>query len=809
MKQSFYLLDIDYITINEEPVIRLFGATENNKKIIVHDNSFKPYFYILLDEKNLKKVMDIIEGFEKGDAKVLSTQVIKRNYLEKEATGIKVTVNHPKAISYVVNAVSKLKTLGCKEIDIKFVQRYLIDKDLTPLAYLEANGEEVKEHGYNCDLVIKAESVKKIDEREFTPKVLVFDIEVYNFRGRIKPEKDKVLMISIRTNYGKTKRLLTTKECKNPPEYVEVFANEKEMLQEFINSIKASPPDFIVTYNGESFDFPYLQERAKKNKLKLDIGLDSSKIKIRNDTAPSAKIKGIQHIDLFTFISTILYSSIKSERLDLNSVASELLGKNKVDINGIDFWKEWDGANTLKLCKYSMTDAEITYELYEKLIPLLTELTKLVKNTPYEVSRSPYSKLVESYLIRKAFELNEIAPNKPKREIVFERRTKKFEGAFVYEPKPGIYEGIAVVDFKSLYPSIIVSKNISPGTISSKEQRGGNAIEFGGEKYYFSTQKQGFFPRVLNELIKTRSEIKKKLKERKDAVLNARSNALKTITNASYGYLGFPNARWYSFECGAAITAYGRKYIKETIKKSEDAGFDVIYGDTDSTFLSMKGKTKENVIQFLEKINKELPEPMALELDKFFVKGIFVSKRGAVSGAKKKYALIDEEGELTIKGFAFVRRDWARIAKKTQEEVFKAILKENSLEKAKTVVKKIISDLRNHKVPLADLLINVQLKKGINEYKTKSPHVIVAERMIKQGLPLEPGMIIQYVITKGSESISQRARTPEEVKEQKLEYDEDYYIDNQVIPSIQTIFEALGFSEIDLKSEGQKYLSEY
>ncbi|WP_423793087.1 DNA polymerase domain-containing protein [Methanocaldococcus indicus] len=266
--------------------------------------------------------------------------------------------------------------------------------------------------------------------------------------------------------------------------------------------------------------------------------------------------------------------------------------------------------------------------------------------------------------------------------------------------------------------------------------------------------------------------------------------------NSHYGYLAYPRARFYSKECAEIVTYLGRKYIKEVIKEAEKFGFKAIYIDTDGFYAIYKEKiSKEELIkkvkEFLTYINNKLPGEMELEFEGYFKRGLFITK--------KKYALIDEEGNIIIKGLEYVRRNWANIAKTTQKAVLEALLKEGNIEKAKKIIQEAIKNLREHKINIDDLVIYTQLTKPINEYKTTAPHVVLAKRLIKEGKRVNVGDVIGYVVVKGGKNISERVKLPEEVK--KEEIDINYYIENQILPPVLRIMESLGIKESELKKE--------
>lgn len=207
----------------------------------------------------------------------------------------------------------------------------------------------------------------------------------------------------------------------------------------------------------------------------------------------------------------------------------------------------------------------------------------------------------------------------------------------------------------------------------------------------------------------------------------------------------------------------------------------------------MNEEIKENAQKFLEVVNKELPDGMELEYEGFFQRGFFVTK--------KRYALIQDD-TIIVKGLESVRRDWAPITKKTQDKVLKAILKEASPQKAAKIVEGVIEDLRNGNVELNDLVIHTQLAKNPHEYTQMAPHVLAAKISIDKGRDVKRGSIIRYIIVKGKEPISKRAVPIEDAK--LSSYDPNYYIENQVLPSVGRIIESLGYSQQDILHKGKQ-----
>jgi len=220
--------------------------------------------------------------------------------------------------------------------------------------------------------------------------------------------------------------------------------------------------------------------------------------------------------------------------------------------------------------------------------------------------------------------------------------------------------------------------------------------------------------------------------------------------------------------------------------------------------LQLNGKSKDDAINFVKKINAGLPGRMELELEGFYPRGVFVGRKlhGAKEevGAKKKYAFIGEDGRIKIRGFELVRRDWSRIARHTQQKVLEAILREGSKEKAIEIVRQVISDLREGRIPLEDCVIYTQIRKRLDRYAVTSPEVAAAQKAIAAGIPVEVGTLVGYIITRKGKTISEKAQ-PAELAE---DYDANYYIDNQIIPSVLKIMGELGYDESDLRMEGKQ-----
>ena len=796
------LLDSDYVRRGRKPHMCLYVKTSEGTVTCI-DESFRPYVYAVTDKP--EEVAKAIEKIEvtSGDhkAKVESTEVVKRSMLGKKVTAVKVFFRHPDDVTPLRHEIRGLKEVTeVYEFDISLSRRYLIDNELVPMGGIEVTGEITEKNEGKQMVLVRPPKVAKVDDPDLN--LMSFDIEVYCPSGSPRADRDQIIMMSMADSQG-FRRVLTWKDLSVDADYVEVLDGEREMLERFVKIIEERDVDVLLGYNSDLFDFPYIRERAEKLNVKINLGRGGANVFFRQrQNGTITQIPGRVHVDVYTMVSFLArIGAIRLISYTLESVYKHVTGKEKPDIEYNDFNTGWEkgGKDGRSLVEYSISDADATLELGKEFMPLLVSLSRTVRQSLFDVNRMSTGQLVEWLLISEAYKAGEIVPPRRADAGYFDRDEDRFEGAYVKEPTVGLHENLAVFDFRSLYPSIIVSHNIDPATLNCDCCKPEEATAVPGMKYKFCKGEQAFIPRTLERIIRDRAELKKKMKtldseSREYRSLDAQQWALKVIANSFYGMLGYTRARWYSRECAESVTSFGRQYIKDTIETAEKEGFEVIYGDTDSLFCKIGRKSDKDVYNFLDNINKNLPGMMELELEGFYERGIFITK--------KRYAMTDKKGKLVIKGLEFVRRDWAPIAKKTQQTVLEAILRDGSAEKAAEIIQKTTRRISKGDIDLEDLVIHTKLKMALEEYRAIGPHVAAAKRMKEKGKKIEPGMMISYIITKGTGNIGDRA-IPVEDFENK-EYDPDYYIGHQVLPAVMRIMEVLGYDENDLRYDRAK-----
>ena len=722
MKTDFIPIDYSYFDFHGRNYAMIIGRDSKGKRICVIDSCPVYFWAILKNNLSDKKISQLIKETKKinldikgRQTKVEKVELHEKKFLGKKVKAMKIFATNYKDLHGIADQ------LGIKEIekrrgyDLGFITHYIIEKKLIPMNWYEITGELLNnsyefnkiDMGLDVDLCIKLEKIKKISDRKFTPKALAYDIET----DELKIGQGEILMISLVSD--NFKKVITWKKTKKIKQgYVEYVEDETELIEKFVEYVREISPDFLIGYHSDGFDLPYLKARAEKNKVKLSLGLNDSQPRFTRGRMLSGRIHGIIHIDILKFIRTSYSQYMQSETLSLNEVSKEFLGDTKKDFQ-LKHSSKIQDQDWKKYYEYNLHDSVLTLKLFKKFWPDLLEFSKVIQEPVFDISRNGLSKQVEGYLLHRLEKFNEIPEKRPTHDNIQERRRReKVEGAFVLEPKPGLYENIAMFDFTSMHTSIIISMNISGATLLNKKEKNSYEtpeLNINGKKtkFYFSKE-EGFLPSILEEILEKRKKYKEEFKKNPTPITFARSNAFKLLSASVHGYIGFFGARYYSIESSASILGFVRKFNKKIIRDVQKAGHEVIYGDTDSIAFLMNKKSKTEIKKLLDKLNSKLPGVMELELEGFFKRGLWVTKRSGTIGAKKKYALIGEDGKLKIRGFETVRRDWCKLARDVQNKIIKQILEDGNEKKSLEYVKKIIEKIKKREIDKEQLIIKTQ-----------------------------------------------------------------------------------------------------
>jgi len=835
MKVSFQVLDADYIISNSYPTIRLFGKTKEGESICVLYEGYLPYFYFI-PNKSREEIEEILR--KEFGGLVIKVEEVERyeavGYRESKTRMIRIYLTDPSKVPKVREFIAS-KNLASKifEADILFKYRFMSDFNIFGMRWYVAEGREIRTNGIKTKKVFVADKIEEEEYHVNAPfKVLSLDIETTAKEGKPNPKKDKIIMISLAFNppfRGKDSLVLISKPVRTNGG-AQVFIDERSMLEELIKIIDAYDPDFIVGYNINSFDLPFIHKRFEENKIFPSLGRTNDKPllskKMKEDSYRN-HILGRVIVDVYEIIKEMAEKGlIRLKRYSLDEVGKLLVGEGKVDVKHSEIGKIWesrDEEEILKLIEYSRKDAKLTLRIFleKRLIEKYIELSKVCGLLLQDVLDEGEAARIENLLLREFNKRGFVLPNKPDSKEMLrrkeEREIKGFKGATVLEPKVGLYTTpIVYLDFKSMYPTIYMNFNICPTTWVIDERKDEDVIVSPyGAKFIKPEIRRGIIPQIVESLINERDRVKKEMKKEKDEekrfLLDAKQEALKRMANAFYGYTGYVRGRVYVLDIANSITSYGRYFIEATKKLVEKANknWEVIYGDTDSIMVKVNVNSVEEAFDVGREIEKTINEyyqgKMTVKIESVFKSFLII--------AKKRYAGIAVEiddgktkEKIVMKGIETVRKDWCGLTEKVLSKVLEFLLKEGSIESALNYVKEVVKDLEEGKVNVEDLIITKSLSRNLHEYKGSQPHVELVKKMMKRSPEKVPmvGDRVNFVIVAGPELVSKRAEDPEYVLEKGLKIDTKYYIENQILPPIERIFEAVGIKRSAIFSNGRQ-----
>ena len=563
--------------------------------------------------------------------------------------------------------------------------------------------------------------------------------------------------------------------------------SEKTLLEAFFSHLTSHDPDIILGWNVKQFDMAVLARRAKANSLKYTIGRHGREASVRQwEDQTLVDVPGRCVVDGIEALKTMTY---QFESFSLDHVSEELLGENKLiqATDKLEAIKRLYHSDPVALANYNFKDTELVNRIQDKtqfidFLALRSILTGL------DMSRPGGS--VAAFL-------NVYLPKLHRRSYVAGVRPENgglaSPGGYVMRSQPGLYKDVLVLDFKSLYPSIIRTFKIDPLGLAEGLKSPDSAIE--GFKGAVFSRESHFLPSIIENLWLQRDEAKKQ----KDA---PRSQAIKILMNSFYGVLGSGGCPFYDPRLASSITLRGHEIMQTTAGWIEELGYTVIYGDTDSTFVHVEGNTalgtpSETGLELASIINQKWTEllkrqfdidcHLEIEFESHFSTFFMPTIRGSSEGSKKRYAGM-KGGELIFKGLENVRSDWTVLAKVFQYELYKRVF---TNEPVKQYINKTLNAVKAGKMD-DELVYKKRLRKPLSSYvKSLPPHVKAARRADKlfeeQGLPLryQSNTSIAYVIT---------VQGPQTVETISAPLDYDHYIEKQIKPIADSILPMISLS---------------
>jgi DNA polymerase-2 len=762
MTEVFLLTD-GWSDIQGKNILTFWGISNDKGPVEIRISNSPPLFFVLRDAE--------ITG--------LSIPYRRKNVILKNFNSEPVDAlyfNTQRDLLLGAEYLCKLK-IPVYESDIDPARRYLMERYIYAQASLSGNEKKEEQSSLFINPIIKPVVV----EPEF--RVLSLDIEtgkdntLYSIAchlwGNI-PEKKIVFM----RGKGETIDKVETKI---------IFNNSEELLiNVFLKWFRQNDPDIIIGWHVIGFDLMFLEKRCKNLNINFDISRKGNTI-LRHKARGGyyASIPGRVVLDGPISLRTAFYSF---EDYTLETVAQQLLGTGKTisaERGKVEEINRLFNENKYQLAEYNLNDTVLVSEIFKK--------TGIIKQ---DVKRAQLSGLMMDRLGMMTAAFDHFYLPKLHREGFVAFDVKDVEpvgqaaGGYVIEPVPGIYDNVAVLDFKSLYPSIILTFKIDP---LSRMYNNIEAIST-PQGYKFSSIKH-YLPELISKLIEQRNTAKKN----NDRYL---SQAIKILMNSFYGVMGSFGCRFYHPDLPNAITSTGKWLLLGSKDYLEQKGYKVLYGDTDSLFVKIKETEVAYADYYGNEIAKDLNEYwkrelkgnfnvesyLELEYEKFYKKFVLTQSRGSESGAKKRYAglIADKESsKIEFVGMESVRSDWTKLAKDFQAELYDRIL--NNKEIDNWINDLVISLKQGHFDN--KLVYRKRLRKDIDEYVKNIPPQVKAARMLD-----DKSNSVKYVITK---------KGPIPIALNPTDIDYDHYIEKQLKPIADSILYLLGTSFNSIVSSQQ------
>ncbi|UCG69138.1 MAG: DNA polymerase II [Thermoplasmata archaeon] len=751
------LLTGSYVVENGEPVVELFGKTKDDISIAIRFKGFAPYFHALASKEDMLSIFG-------EDPDVRKMEEIKLFFNGEDRDGTKVTVRIP---ATVPKYRSKVLSEGITVLaaDIPFQHRFIYDMDLG--SCVRVFGNVIKHDNLTSELVVEAEKFENCDPFKPELKILSFDIENSLKDGRIFT-------------------ICCVIKFKGKNEVVQLKGEEEVIIQNWVETIREHDPDVITGYNIDGYDLPMILKRASK------CGLGEPKI--GRNLKPLKQVSGrFWRLDgrIIADAWWNVKRELKPKKETLSHIAEKILGEKKRDVDPKKIDEEWE-KNPEKVVEYCTHDARLALQILEK-IRILGKAMDLAT-----VSRLPLddaingrtSTFIDSILIREADRASVAVPLSGGGG-----GRDKIEGGYVHSIEPGLYDMVCVLDFKSMYPSLIIANNICFTTLNKE----GSIVSPVNVHFLSGEKRQGLVPKVLLKLMKDRDEFKAKMKEAKDKededtynYYNGLQEAVKVLMNAIYGVFASSFYRFTNRDIGESITAFARQSVKELIKNLEDEDLKVIYSDTDSVFFESPKKDLKGTVEFGKKT-----------ADRFSQGGVVLEFEGVLDplfshGKKKRYVgkIIWPEEGVIVRGYEIRRTDAFDLQSEALSAVFEEILRRDE-EGAVRTAKKMVNDILAGKAPMEKLVISRTVKPERSYVNPeRMVNVLVSRKLKEMGYEFVPGMKVSWIVTDSK-------KTPQEVepyidgRDFESEPDWGYYA-KRVAMTIARVTEVFGWDEKSL-----------
>ena len=721
---ELFVLEGSYQAREDDVVVELFGRTREGTPLVARYYGFRPYFVLTDPNPEVRQRLA-------ADPEIVEVRDIRTWVGGTEHEALHVTLHRPWLVPQYRDQYRRrgdeTSVLAC---DIPFVHRFLYDKHLGLVVAFEAEDEppEIRSH-YSVANVVRVVTTEGHEIRPTEPfrpslRVLSFDIE-----NAIR-ERTIFTICGVADGGGRPRKAFRLQN-----------SSERALLEEFARVITEDDPDILTGYNIGGYDFPLLMERAKVVGLEsLALGRERSGPREMGDRL--WKVTGRVVADAWWEARR----ELRPKQETLQFVARTLLGDSKLPVDRRNIDEEWarDPERVMEYCEH---DADLALRILLRLraVEKAADLATVAHLPLEEGLNGRTSQFIDAMLIPRADARGVGVPMSHRGG-----RDAPIEGGYVHAIRPGMYRWVVVLDFKSMYPSIIISRNLCFTTLSPQ----GTTVAPSGARFLSPNVRRGIIPEILQELLTDRDRFRREARSATSRELaeyyDGLQNAVKVLMNSFYGVLASSFYRFTNKEIGSAITAFAREAITSIIRELEADGHEVVYSDTDSVFVRSPMENLEGAREFGEALAKRFThEGVTFEFQSVY--GAFFSH-----GVKKRYVgrTVWPKEDLVVRGYETRRSDAFDFQSEALMEVFDLVLRGDT-EAAIRRARELVAAVRNREVPAERLVIarSVREESEYNEATRNSlPFLRVFKQLRAEGYDVIPGMRVAWVVTDSRKS---------------------------------------------------------
>jgi DNA polymerase, archaea type len=721
---DLFLLDGSYQAVDDGVVVELFGRSREGEAVVARYYGFRPYFLLLEPTDDERSRLG-------ADAEIVGTSPETVFYGGRDRPAVRVTIRHPWRVPEYRKAYqgsgTEARVLSC---DIPFVHRFLYDKGLGLCVRFEAEEEpEAVRSRYTVPKVVRVVvgDGREIQRAEpFRPalRTLSFDIE-----NAIR-ERTIYTICGVAEGGGRPRRTFRLHA-----------EDERDIVAGFLRLVEEDDPDILTGYNIGGYDFPLLAERARALRLgPLVLGRERSEADEFGDRL--WKVTGRVVADAWWSARR----ELRPKQESLQYVARTYLNDSKLDVDRRNITEEWrkDPERVMEYCEH---DADLALRILGRVraIDKAADLATVARMPLEEGLNGRTSQFIDAMLIPRADARKiGVPPNHPRGS------DSAIEGGYVHGIRPGLFRWVVVLDFKSMYPSIIVARNLCFTTLSPD----GTTVAPGGARFLAPDVRRGIIPEILTELLADRDRFRSAARAAPTPEVaeyyDGLQNAVKVLMNSFYGVLASSFYRFTNKEIGASITAFAREAITTIIRELTAQGLEVIYSDTDSVFVRSPVESLDGAKEFGEAIARRFTAAGAT----FEFQSVFETFFS--HGAKKRYVgrTVWPRDERIVRGYETRRSDAFDFQSDALLEVFDLVLKGDT-DGGVRRSRELVNAVRRHEVP-AERLVIARAVRGEGEYNASTrdglPFLRVFRQLRSEGYDVVPGMRVAWVVTNSRHS---------------------------------------------------------